>query len=163
MTVPPSSAPYGKVSTGVATIAPESGEMRTATVSGLAASAVGPPALEAAGLGWPAAVGDAAAVGAGVGAAAVGAGLGTTAGTGDGMTSIAIGEGDGGSGEGTGAGTKASWVPVPSMCDWMAPAATTPPIASTAKMAGKRKRSVSFGRIRGHFSGISTRDGSLAP
>jgi hypothetical protein len=34
-------------------------------------------------------------------------------------------------------------------------------MAKTAKMAGKRKRRVSLGRIRGHFSGITTDHGCL--
>src|SRR5437870_12661567 len=159
MIVPPRSGPNGKVSTGPATIAPGSGEMSTATLSGLEATAVGPLAPEAAGLGWPAALGE------GLGPGAVGAGLGTAPGVlaavGAGLASMATGEGEGGPTEGIGAGTKASELPAPSMCAWIAPAAITPPMAKTAKMAGKRKRRVSLGRIRGHFSGITAAHGSF--
>jgi hypothetical protein len=51
MIIPPSSGPNGKLSTGSATIAPGSGEMSSATLSGLEPTAVGPLAPEAAGLG----------------------------------------------------------------------------------------------------------------
>jgi hypothetical protein len=159
MIVPPSSGPKGKLSTGSTTIAPGSGEMSAATLSGLEATAVGPLAPEAAGLGWPAALGE------GLGPGAEGAGLGTATGlpaaVGAGLVSTATGDGDAGRTEGIGAGTKASEVPAPSMCAWIAPAATTPPMAKTAKIAGKRKRRVSLGRIRGHFSGITAAHGSL--
>jgi hypothetical protein len=116
MIVPPSSGPNGKLSTGVAVIAPGSGEITRATLSGLEAIAVGPLEPEADGLGAGAVLAE------GLGAAAVGAGLGTTAtglavGAGAGLNSTAIGEGDGGATAGSTDGTNDSELPAPSMCD----------------------------------------------
>ena len=117
----------------------------TATESALGWAVAPPAGGEVAGL--------AAAVGAVVGA---GAAVGAAVGAGDGGTTATGGSGEGDSGptDGTGAGLKDSWVPAPSRWNWKMLAATRAPSAMTMNNAGKRKRSVSFGRIRAHFSGI---------